>query len=110
MKKSDPFQTDPFLQPNVMTMTMPALKSELNRLKVFVVGNPPKSSLQDKLLTAYADELLDKVALHYRNFQKLSVCCFDEKQEEVSCYHPMHPLPDDGSWSSSITIDKLKSM
>jgi hypothetical protein len=52
-----------------MTMTMPALKSELNHLKVFIVGNPPKSSLQDKLLTAYADESLDKVALHYQNFQ-----------------------------------------
>ena len=72
MKKSDPFQTDPFLQPNVMTMTVPALKSELNRLSVFIVGNPPKFTLQDKLLIAYADELLDKVAVHYRNFQNCS--------------------------------------
>ena len=63
VKIFDPFQTSPFIQPNVMTMTVPALKSELNRLSVFIVGNPPKSSLQDKLLLACADELLDKKLL-----------------------------------------------
>ena len=51
---------------------MPALKSELNRLSVFIVENPPKITLQDTLLIAYADELLDKVAVHYRNFQNCS--------------------------------------
>ena len=72
VKIVDPFQNSLFIQPNVMTMTVPALKSELNRLSVFIVGNPPKFTLQDKLLIAYADELLDKVAVHYRNFQNCS--------------------------------------
>ena len=72
VKIVDSFQNSPFIQPNVMTMTVPALKSELNRLSVFIDGNPPKISLQDKLLLAYADELLDKVAVHYRNFQNCS--------------------------------------
>jgi hypothetical protein len=56
-----PFQTSPFIQPNVMTMTVPALKSELNHLSVFTVRNPPKSSLQDKLLLAMLMNCLIKL-------------------------------------------------
>ena len=58
---------DPFSYPNVTTMAIAKLKSELNRLQVCIVGNPIKTTLQAKLLTAYQDELLDKVAKFYRN-------------------------------------------
>ena len=62
-------KNDPFSFPDVMMMTMdkPTLKSELNSLKVFIVGNPLKANLQEKKLAAHTGELLDKVANFYRN-------------------------------------------
>ena len=58
---------DPFSYPNVMTMAITKLKSEINRLQVCIVGNQAKTTLQAKLLTACQEELLDKVAKFYRN-------------------------------------------
>ena len=58
---------DPFSYPNVMTMAITKLKSEINRLQVCIVGNQAKTILQAKLLTACQEELLDKVAKFYRN-------------------------------------------
>jgi hypothetical protein len=49
-------------------MAITKLKSELNRLQVCIVGNQAKTTLQAKLLTAYQEELLDKVAKFYRNY------------------------------------------
>jgi hypothetical protein len=57
---------DSFSYPNVMLMAIAKLKSELNPLQVCIVGNPGKTILQAKLLTAYQDELLDIVAKFYR--------------------------------------------
>ena len=48
-----------------MILDRAKLKSELNRLQVCIVGNPVKTILQAKLLTAYQDELLDKVVQFY---------------------------------------------
>ena len=59
---------DPFSYPNVMTMAITKLKSELNRLQVCIVRNQAKTTLQAKLLTAYQEELLDKVVKFYRNY------------------------------------------
>ena len=58
---------DPFSYPNVMTMAITKLKSEINRLQVCIVENQAKTTLQAKLLTAYQEELLDKVAKFYHN-------------------------------------------
>ena len=52
---------DPFSYPNVMTMAITKLKSELNRLQVCIVRNQAKTTLQAKLLTAYQEELLTKL-------------------------------------------------
>ena len=59
---------DSFSYPNVMLMAIAKLKSELNCLQVCIVGNPGKTILQAKLLTAYQDELLEKVAKFYPNY------------------------------------------
>jgi hypothetical protein len=59
---------DPFSYPNVTTMAITELKSELNHLQVCIVGNQAKTTLQAKLLTAYQEELLDKVAKFYHNY------------------------------------------
>jgi hypothetical protein len=59
---------DPFSYLNVMTLDRAKLKSELNRLQVCIVGNPVKTTLQAKLLTAYQDELLDKVVKFYHKY------------------------------------------
>jgi hypothetical protein len=53
---------DPFSFPEVMNMDKPTLKSELNQLQVYIVGNPLKANLQEKLHATYTDELMDKVA------------------------------------------------
>jgi hypothetical protein len=66
---TDAEKKDPFSFPDVMTMYKPALKSELNHLKVCIVGNPLKANLQEKLLAAYTNELLDKVANFYCSYQ-----------------------------------------
>jgi hypothetical protein len=66
---TDTEKKDPFSFPDVMMMDKPTLKSELNHLKVCIVGNPMKANLQEKLLAAYTVELMDKVANFYCNYQ-----------------------------------------
>jgi hypothetical protein len=60
---------DPLFFPDVMNMDKPTLKSELNWLQVCIVENPLKTNLQEKLHAAYTDELMDKVAKYYQNYQ-----------------------------------------
>jgi hypothetical protein len=60
---------DPFSFPDVMNTDKPTLKSELNQLQVRIVGNPLRPNLQEKLHAAYTDEMMDKVANYYQNYQ-----------------------------------------
>jgi hypothetical protein len=62
-------KNDLFSFPDVMNMDKPTLKSELNQLQVCIVGVPLKANLQEKLHAAYADEIMDKVAKYYQNYQ-----------------------------------------
>ncbi len=60
---------DPVSFPDMMNMDKPTLKSELNQPRVCIVGNPLKANLQEKLHAAYTDELMDKAAKYYQNYQ-----------------------------------------
>ena len=59
---------DPFSYPDVMTMSIAKLKSELNHQQVCIVGNPVKANLQAQLLSSYQDALTDKVARHFLKY------------------------------------------
>ena len=49
---------DPFSYPDVMTMSVTQLKSELNLQKVSIVSNSKKPALQAQLLQSYQDLLI----------------------------------------------------
>jgi hypothetical protein len=54
--------------PDVMTMSVTQLKSELNLQQVCIVGNSKKLALQAQLLKSYQDALPDKVAKHFLTY------------------------------------------
>ena len=63
---------DPFSYPDVMTMSIAKLKSELNHQQVCITGNPVNANLQAQLLSSYRDALPDKVVA--RHFLKYHDC------------------------------------
>ena len=87
-------KNDPFSFPDVMMMTMdkPTLKSELNSLKVFIVGNPLKANLQEKNLQLIPVNCWTKV-LTSTAIVETVIMVYCIKQEEVSCFFQMHFLP-----------------
>ena len=58
----------PFSYPDVMTMSVPQLKSELNLQPVSILSNSKKPALQAQLLKAYQDALPGKVQKHFLKF------------------------------------------
>jgi hypothetical protein len=59
---------DPFSYPDVMTMSVTQLKSELNLQQVSIVGNSKKTALRAQVLQSYKDALPDKVAKHFLTY------------------------------------------
>ena len=59
---------DPFSYPDVMTMSVPELKSELNLRQVSIVSNSKKPALQAQLLQSYQDALPGKVEKHFLTY------------------------------------------
>jgi hypothetical protein len=104
---------DSFSYPNVMLMTIAKLKSELNCLQVCIVENPGKTILQATLLTAYQDELLEKVPKFYRSYHNCYYRVLHKSKNKTSvtfsctCYQVTAPGVVSHSWTDYKSCKKI---
>jgi hypothetical protein len=111
---TDTEKKDPFSFPDVMMIDKPTLKSELNCLKVCIVGNPMKANLQEKLLlAAYTKELLDKVAHFYCDYQNCHYAILQKSKKksvvsfQCTCYQVTAPGLGETPWMNYKACEKI---